>query len=312
MSLFIKVYQKLAKIGSIFAGMLWRFWMLCIDGAGDSSIHKSIVICAIAKNEEAYLREWIDYHLRLGFEKIYLYDNNDVESPALEDLLGDYISANQLEIVDVRGKRGYQMRAYREFCREHFFDVSWCAFIDVDEFITLQPPYTTIQEFLNDVAAHGFREVFLNWEIYGDNGLLYNSPEPVLERFTKPVEGCYLPLFIKSIARIQDVVYFSTPHFGYCAGRICRSDFRLVRHPRNNMEEPIYQNAFIRHYFTKTLEEFLLNKLKRGCSMGSKTYFTDRLKDFYQINDRTPEKEALEQRFIEEYFPEHARKELSD
>ena len=36
-------------------------------------------VCAVARNENAYLLEWIDYHLNLGFDKIFLYDNNDPE-----------------------------------------------------------------------------------------------------------------------------------------------------------------------------------------------------------------------------------------
>lgn len=37
-------------------------------------------ICCIAKNEDRYIHEWIAYHLKLGFDKIYIYimsDNDD-------------------------------------------------------------------------------------------------------------------------------------------------------------------------------------------------------------------------------------------
>ena len=35
-------------------------------------------ICAIAKDAEAYLEEWLDFHLvGMGFQNIYLYDNSD-------------------------------------------------------------------------------------------------------------------------------------------------------------------------------------------------------------------------------------------
>lgn len=32
-------------------------------------------ICAIFKNEGTYLREWIEYHLMIGFDHIFLYNN---------------------------------------------------------------------------------------------------------------------------------------------------------------------------------------------------------------------------------------------
>ena len=33
-------------------------------------------ICAIAKNENDYINEWCKYHLNLGFDEIYIFDNN--------------------------------------------------------------------------------------------------------------------------------------------------------------------------------------------------------------------------------------------
>ena len=37
-------------------------------------------IRAIARNEEDYLLEWINYHLNLGFDHIFLCDNNNLEN----------------------------------------------------------------------------------------------------------------------------------------------------------------------------------------------------------------------------------------
>jgi len=34
-----------------------------------------IYICSIIKNEHQYLEEWIDYHLNLGFDGIYLVED---------------------------------------------------------------------------------------------------------------------------------------------------------------------------------------------------------------------------------------------
>ena len=35
------------------------------------------VVCSIQKKEDAYIDEWVDYHLAIGFEMIYIYDNTD-------------------------------------------------------------------------------------------------------------------------------------------------------------------------------------------------------------------------------------------
>ena len=35
------------------------------------------VVWSIQTKEDAYIDEWVDYHLGLGFEMIYIYDNSD-------------------------------------------------------------------------------------------------------------------------------------------------------------------------------------------------------------------------------------------
>ena len=43
-------------------------------------------LCAIARHEEDYLAEWIDYHLALGFDHIFIYDNDDPRDDAITQL----------------------------------------------------------------------------------------------------------------------------------------------------------------------------------------------------------------------------------
>ena len=35
-----------------------------------------IALVAIACNEDHYLREWLDYHFKIGFDDAYVYCNN--------------------------------------------------------------------------------------------------------------------------------------------------------------------------------------------------------------------------------------------
>lgn len=36
---------------------------------------KKAIIC-IAKNEDLYIDEWIQYHLKIGFDRVFVYQNN--------------------------------------------------------------------------------------------------------------------------------------------------------------------------------------------------------------------------------------------
>lgn len=49
----------------------------CMIKVKDKRYKYNTSICAIAKNEESYLIEWLDHHLNLGFNHVYIIDNND-------------------------------------------------------------------------------------------------------------------------------------------------------------------------------------------------------------------------------------------
>ena len=48
-----------------------------------------IAICAIIKDEQRYLEEWLQYHFKLGFDEIYLYED-------LENACKSYYDEHQL------------------------------------------------------------------------------------------------------------------------------------------------------------------------------------------------------------------------
>ena len=36
----------------------------------------NVALVCIAKNEDNYIEEWVNYHLKLGFDKIFIYQND--------------------------------------------------------------------------------------------------------------------------------------------------------------------------------------------------------------------------------------------
>ena len=110
------------------------------------------VLCAIVKNENKYLKDWIDYHYKLGFDKIVLCDNNDTE----------YINENSVEVLDYRNKHievdgikrqmefnyGIQEVAYNDCYHNYSNDYDWIAFLDIDEYLILDNGLS-INEFLS-------------------------------------------------------------------------------------------------------------------------------------------------------------------
>jgi len=67
---------------------------------GVSPLSHNAVICCIEKFESKYIKEWVDYHIKLGFEHIYIYDNDEIGDNSLYKIFANYFNVT---IIDVRG-----------------------------------------------------------------------------------------------------------------------------------------------------------------------------------------------------------------
>lgn len=248
------------------------------------------IICAIAKNENAYLYEWATYHLALGFSHIYLYDNNDVDGEQITDVLNADEFIGKITIIDVRGQKYIQKRVYNDCYRTRAFD--WCAFIDIDEFIVLEKN-KNISEFLRNFTYHD--AIYLNWKCYGDSGHVSYKAVDVTKRFTKPwrsnvyygyidrAENTHIKSIIKSGFDINWEYngddWSSNPHTPYGLKNICNAQLdQLSVGPF----APICHNvAYIRHYTTKTIEEYAV-KVSRQCADCDAMFYS--FPKFFRVN----------------------------
>ena len=69
-----------------------------------------ICICTIAKNENRYIKEYVEYYKKYGVDKIYLYDNNNPNSERFEEVIKEYIDQNYVEVNNWRGIKSPQMK----------------------------------------------------------------------------------------------------------------------------------------------------------------------------------------------------------
>lgn len=94
-----------------------------------------VSICAIFKNEEKFLKEWIEYHLMIGVEHFYLYDNNSEDN--YDEVLAPYIEKGVVE-VKLWKEDHAQMKAYKDFYENRRNETKWVSFLDIDEFVCLR------------------------------------------------------------------------------------------------------------------------------------------------------------------------------
>ena len=92
-----------------------------------------VVVCAMAKNEHLYIKDWVNHYLRIGFDKIYIYDNDDPGTKSIKRYLPQ---TDKVEVINIRGRKEENLhhKVFTEFYRTHKFD--WCLFCDVDEFLS--------------------------------------------------------------------------------------------------------------------------------------------------------------------------------
>ncbi len=264
-------------------------------------------LCACAKLENNYIAEWVEYHLALGFDHIAVCDNNDDNS--LEEILAEHIASGRVSVRDYRGRIKFQLACYNDFYGGDGAQYDWVAFIDVDEFITFgsESECRSINDFLAKVPADA-DILALNWMVFGDNGQLRYAAERLVERFTTPAP-LDMPInrHVKSIVRTgRDLTFFHNPHLISDAktpdapvNAVDGDCNRLAIVPKLPFCEPKYGNIYLRHFQTKSIEEFIMTKVARGAAdRKKKRKYIYNLDLFYEINERTPGKRAIEKELL--------------
>ena len=251
---------------------------------------EGVAICAIVRNENRYLREWIEWHKGLGVEKFFIYDNGHGNDENPRDVIGD---DPQVVIYDWRDRDGNtQCEAYDECYREHGNEFAWMGFIDIDEFVQ---SYMPLPYMLNTLQAD---VVAFSWRMMTDNGLVHYDPRPVQERFTQPAEDLKPESqFVKSFVRrgIEGLSFDRDPHMPHHpALEVVNPDGGKA--PQCSVGTGSREVAWIDHHFTKTAEEFA-QKVSRSWPAIHDERIIEKEKNavnhFFRFNERTPEKEII-------------------
>ena len=217
-------------------------------------------LCAIAKDEEHSLPEWTRYHLHIGFEHIYLYDNGS-RTP-IRDVLREYVENGLVTVIDFPLTERQQLSAYASSLARFGQDTVWMGYIDIDEFVAPKTR-TDIRELLDAYAAHAGLAV--HWKIFGSNGHMTRPAAGVIKSYTGVID---CNKHIKTIVRPQHVAAVVTPHhFRYADGQCCVNEDGIpVLGPHSYHASHRIQ---LNHYYYKSREDFSA-KMARGLATPGK------------------------------------------
>ena len=297
---FIKAFFKRFHYCKYLINILLALLYITLTKFKEKIKNPKVCICAVAKRENLYIKEYVNHYKDLGYNHIFIYDNNDPDGERFEDVIQDEINSNFVTIIDYRGKKRIQCEAYIDCYEKYNKDYDWLSFFDIDEFLEIKPHAKTIQQFLTNKRYANCDTIKINFLFYSDNELLYYENKPLQERFTTPLYKHGNNAFIKSTVRGGlKVNYWSQQCYVHTSAmkcNTCNSLGRKIAHNSLTNSPPSFEYARLRHFYTKSTEEYLI-KSSRGSAGADVRWDNGRKKFKYNLyfvyNKRTKEKEDL-------------------
>ena len=267
-----------------------------------------ITIFTNIKDENRYLEQWIEYHIKLGFEQFILFE--DEGSKSHEDIVIKFGSG--VRILLYQGVLKNDNTEFKDLtCFKFVFqnhpEVTWGIKLDPDEYLDLGE-YATIQQYIAYVHAESLpeqvTELVFNWHLHNANGKVYGPPiykYDLLKAYPKAINPN--DIVIEGHENVSENTYNLTKTLMFFKCFEDRSDDVINENIAPNFphrllitDNPIdaeaSTGAHIKHFITKSFDEYY-NRLKvRG--EYSPEWFR-KLGDFFVLNpDMIPLKHDIE------------------
>jgi hypothetical protein len=271
-------------------------------------------ILTVIKNEQEYLDEWIRYHLDLGIDHIFIFE--DLDSDSHKEITDKYSNKVTLDSVSTILNREdkkkaielkqtkkssvhrlYLKRGLLYMQKEYSNLYTWCFTIDNDEFITFENENSNIRDILN--IYNEYDAFILSWKCYGANGIINKpnySDKGVVETYLTETscndiekEGCSCKTCYNLLKYNAD--FFNNSHYPNDNCNWCNSV------NIKDSKKQIFKNIYLRHYITKSLEEYVWKLNTRGFMWGGRRNYDF----FFKVNpDMLDRKDELIKKFEKE------------
>lgn len=253
-------------------------------------------VLTVIKDEHIYLDEFIQYYLSIGIDHIII--GEDTDSITHKDIIDKYNNVTLYNVLDFFSDE--KMKNKSIFLKTHgvspqesylyngliyikyHYDFDWCFVIDIDEFVTFDNKYKNINEVLS--LYKDYDSVILQWQNFGANGLIYRpdyNQKGIIETYTKCCNFTRKDEYlwfrnVKSVHHLNNYTKnsYNSGHVPNLKTNWCRTNFS------KDIKNLIYDTMYIRHYITKSWEEYVIKLNVRGMFNRQHRNY----EDFFDLN----------------------------
>ena len=210
-----------------------------------------LAICAIFRDEADFLDEWLRFHLGVGVEHVYLYNNFSTDH--FRAVLAPWIEKGVVTLTDWPVAVG-QLPAYRDCLRRFRREACWIAFIDIDEFL-FAPGAQDIRPILREYR--GWPGLAVWQRFFGSGGHVERPLTPVSLSYFQCAADTVTT--VKTIANPRMVYKIGVHVPKFWAGEARDSSGRSIAPGL----APVFDRLRINHYWSRSLAD-LRDKIARG------------------------------------------------
>ena len=158
-------------------------------------------LCLFIKNEPLYVNEYVDYHLGIGFDEIFVYDNSHDFNLKSWGMYKSNETHGRLILTHYPGIQ-QQVPAYRQCVHDsQRNNHTWMGILDTDEILILHQ-HDHVIDLLEEYCQTGALSIY--WIVFGHSNQTRYRPYPLAQRFryhSKIVNPHY-----KTIGKLSDIV----------------------------------------------------------------------------------------------------------
>ena len=210
------------------------------------------------KNENPYLKDWLDYHLKVGVSQFYLYDQDGGEEA--REILAPYEEkgivkrhlwtrwdGTKYDGATKWYQRNKNHMGFAHAAETYRQEFQWLMKIDVDEFLFPLDGASSLLDWLKKVDLRKVKGVKVPRINFGNNGHEIMPKSSVLEAYTKR-EAEY-----SDHKDLGNADFLSSNRYAYSAHWWHYKWYKFGKRLKDTDEIGWRVN----HYFIKSLEEYL-------------------------------------------------------